>query len=67
MILSKTKTRNITFAEINYTALAKKKKKRHKNSLKKKDFLRTNYYFCVKPFRQFLRIKKYLIKDYQCQ
>ena len=27
MILSKTKTRNITFAEINYTALAKKKKK----------------------------------------
>lgn len=33
MILRKTKRRNITCAEINYTALAKKKK-RLKNSLK---------------------------------
>lgn len=68
MILRKTKRRNITCAEITTLLWQKKKKKeRLKNSLKKKDFLRTNYYFCIKPFGQFLRIKVYLIKDYQCQ
>lgn len=59
MILSKSNRRSITCAKINYTALAKKKKKRQK--LIKEEKLSKNQ--LLKPFGQYLRIKEYLVKE----
>lgn len=58
MILSKSNRRSITCAKINYTALAKKKKRQ---KLIKEEKLSKNQ--LLKPFGQYLRIKEYLVKE----